>query len=78
MIETAELKGRLKRILRDLYWSAHDEELRRALAALASDFEAWKAGGISSDELSDRIHRFHDGVSREIFNRYNGKMLDVG
>jgi hypothetical protein len=71
-----ELKGRLKRLLREYYWRAHDEELRRALAGLASDFEAWKAGGISGRELSDRIHKFHDGVSREIFNRYDGKMLE--
>jgi hypothetical protein len=72
----AELKGRLKRVLREYYWSAHDEELRRALAGLASDFDAWKAGEISNEELSDRIHKFHNGVSREIFNRYDGKMLE--
>jgi hypothetical protein len=72
-----KLEGRLKPVLREYYWRAHDEELRRALAGLASDFDAWKVGGISKEELSERIHKFHDGVSREIFNRYDGKMLEV-
>ncbi len=72
-----KLEGRLKRVLREYYWRAHDEELRRALAGLASDFDAWKVDGISNEELSERIHKFHDGVSREIFNRYDGKMLEV-
>src|SRR6266542_3559406 len=72
-----KLEGNLQRVLRDYYWRAHDEELHRALAALASDFDAWKVGGISNEELSERIHKFHDGVSREIFNRYDGKMREV-
>jgi len=67
---------RLKRLLREYCSRAHEEELRRALDDLASDFDAWKAGKISGDELSDRIHRFHDGASREIFKTYNTRPIE--
>ena len=67
----AEPTKRLKKLLREYHSRARTEELRRALNGLAGDFEAWKSGEIDSDELSDRIHRFHDGTSREIFKSYN-------
>jgi hypothetical protein len=43
---------------------------------LVGDFDAWKAGKISNGELSDRIHRFYDGTSREIFKSYNDRSLE--
>jgi len=49
---------------------AWERELEQALGLLRSDFEMWKKGEISAFELSDRIHRFHDGRSRELFNMY--------
>ena len=76
MAKRKELKKGLKRVLLDYYWRAHDEELRRALAVLASSFDDWKQGQLSNEDLADRIHKFHNGVSREIYKRYDGKMLE--
>jgi hypothetical protein len=50
---------------------AHEEELRRALEPLAAKFDEWRAGSLSSEELSDEIHAFYRGPRREIFNFYS-------
>jgi hypothetical protein len=34
------------------------------------DFARWRGGEIDPFELSDRIHRFHDGVSRDLYVAY--------
>lgn len=62
--ETAEL--------RELATEAWEAELRDALEALFEDFGRWAEHEVSSFELSDRIHEFHDGISRELYKRYTG------
>ena len=49
---------------------AHEEELRRALAPLAEAFRGWEQCRVSSFELSDLIHDFHQGPARELYARY--------
>ena len=49
--------------------------MRRALLPLAVAFKRWEHGGLDSGELSDLIHRFHQGPAREIFLRYNASNL---
>src|SRR3990172_1874377 len=44
------------------------------LASLADAFDQWKEGKVSSDQIHDMIHEFHQGSSRELFSRYNPKM----
>ena len=61
-----------KRELRELQGVAWDRELGKALKSLRAEFDAWEKGEISALELSDRIHKFHNGRSREIFNTYSG------
>ena len=34
----------------------------------------WDRGDIAAFELSDRIHKFHNGRSRELFNMYSGSL----
>jgi hypothetical protein len=65
-----EYPKQIKRQLRELNEKAHENELNQELAKLALEFEAWKQGRISGDELNDLIHAFHHGPSRELFNRY--------
>jgi hypothetical protein len=68
---------RIKRLLREQAALAHEEELRRALLPLAAAFEEWKKGDLSSGELSVKIHKFHQGPSRQLFNKYNNGPLDT-
>jgi len=65
-----------RRELRELQGLACERELEEALRPLREDFDTWEKGEISAFELSDRIHKFHNGRSRELFNLYSGS-LDV-
>ena len=65
-----------RRELQELQGLAWERELQEALRSLREDFDAWEKKEISAFELSDRIHKFHNGRSRELFNRYSGS-LDV-
>jgi hypothetical protein len=60
----------IKRALRELAGRAYEVELRRALDELGRDFDLWRQGGIDSFELSERVHRFHNGPSRDLYGRY--------
>ncbi len=68
---------RIKRLLRELAAKAHEEELRRALAPLANAFERWARGEADSFEVSDLVHEFHQGPSRELFVRYTRSPHDA-
>lgn len=59
-----------KRKLRELAGVAYRRELGHELAKLDMDFSRWRSGEIDPFELSDRIHRFHDGVSRDLYVTY--------
>lgn len=58
--------------LRELQGLAWERELSEALRSLRQEFDAWEQGEISAFELSDRIHKFHNGRSRELFHTYAG------
>ena len=72
-----DIPKRIKRLLREYAEIAHEEELRRALLPLATAFEEWKKGTVSSGELSVMIHEFHQGSARALFNKYNSTWLDL-
>ncbi len=59
-----------RRKLRELAGVAYQRELASELAKVEMDFARWRAGEISPFELSDRIHRFHDGASRDLYVAY--------
>ena len=65
-----EIPKSVRRQLNALVGVAHEEAMRRALADLAADFDRWRRGEIDSFALTDRIHKFHDGSNREIYNRF--------
>jgi len=60
----------LRHLLPELARQAREEELNRALAALARSFDDWRAGRIESRELNGVIHKFHQRTAREISGRY--------
>jgi hypothetical protein len=59
-----------KRKLRELADLAYRRELGAELAKLEAQFARWRGGELDPFELGDAIHRFHDGVSRELYNLY--------
>ncbi len=65
-----EVPKRIKRQVREWAGIAHDRDLRRALGELRAQFDLWECGEIDSFDLNERVHRFHEDTSREIWKRY--------
>jgi len=63
-----------RRELRELQGLAWERELEEAMQSLRKDFNHWEGGEIAVFELSDRIHKFHNGRSRELYNMYSGSL----
>jgi hypothetical protein len=66
----------MKRLLREWAGIAHDRDLSQALSELHGQFGRWERGEISSFELNEFVHQFHDGASREIWKRYATNQLE--
>lgn len=65
-----ELPKPVRKKLRDLVGIAHERALRRAFDEVAGDFDRWRRGELNSFDLTERVHRFHNGPAREIYNRF--------
>jgi hypothetical protein len=61
----------IKRLLRQWMIEAYERELYRELAKLDQSFSEWRAGKMSSGELSNRVHHYEAGASRELYKHYN-------
>jgi hypothetical protein len=68
---------RIKRLLREYAAAAHEEELRRALLPVAEAVRRWERKELDSGELSEIIHKFHQGPARELWVRYNTTHLEM-
>jgi hypothetical protein len=62
---------RIKRALRELAGEAYEQEMKREVSQLAESFDKWRAGKIDVWELDHRIHQYHNGPARELYNQYN-------
>src|SRR2546428_14059724 len=62
----------IKRALRELAGRAHETLLRRALTDLRREFDAWERSEIDAFELTERVHKFHQGPAQEIYLRFSG------
>jgi hypothetical protein len=56
--------------LRKLAGLAYERELAKALEFLEGNFKQWRKNKISTFELSELIHKFHNGVARELWSFY--------
>ena len=56
--------------LRALTGIAHERELAGALIELEAQFAEWRAGRLSSFDMSDVIHAFHNGRARQLYIFY--------
>ena len=61
----------IRRTLKELSWKSYEIELREHLGNLFNNFKTWDNNKLKSGELSDLIHEFHDGPSREMYKYYN-------
>jgi 5'-deoxynucleotidase YfbR-like HD superfamily hydrolase len=66
-----------KKKLRELAGIANELELDQELEKLYRHFESWRKKEISCFELSDLIHTFHQGASREIWKIYTSSDPDT-
>jgi len=58
------------RRVRELLSIAYERELSNELADLEVSFSDWRRGEINAFDVSQAIHDFHQGVSRELYSRY--------
>ena len=65
-----KLSKKQRRRLRQLAAKCHERELDNAMTELYEEFQKWGGDRISVFELNDKVHEFHDGVSRELYKRY--------
>jgi hypothetical protein len=60
----------IRKLIREYLGKAYENELHRELARLDQSFAEWRAEKIDGWELSDRIHRYEMGPSRELYKKY--------
>lgn len=60
----------LRRLLREWAAQSYEAELGAELNKLANHFDAWKNGKLTSFDLNDKIHEFHDGPHHKLYFRY--------
>jgi len=62
-------KAQIKEV-RKLAGLAYERELAKAAGDLQGQFESWRRGEIDVFKLNERIHQFHDGISRDLYKKY--------
>jgi len=65
-----ELTRAMKRRIRELLHVAHERALSRELTKLESKFGRWHAKEIDAFELGDLVHRFHNDITKELFDTF--------
>ncbi|MEJ2348580.1 MAG: hypothetical protein P8Y03_02210 [Anaerolineales bacterium] len=65
-----KLPKKIRRQITDLEGIAYERELENELHKLAAHFDAWKAKRIDPWELTELIHKFHNGPARELYKQY--------
>lgn len=73
----SKISKKVRQQLRELISAAYTQEISHHLHELALNFDQWRNNKITCWELSDFIHQFHDGISRELFNLYNHSRYDI-
>ena len=56
-----------RKLLRQLSEVAWESELSLCLSELMKEFSAWQGKRMSAFDLSQKIHEFHDGASRNLY-----------
>ena len=65
-----EYPKKIRKELHRLAGIAYDRDMAKAPNELESHFKKWREGELSSHELNDQIHKYHDGIARELWRWY--------
>ena len=77
MKRAVEPSKRINRLLRELADRAYEEALGRELSKLEESFHAWRAGKLAAFDLTQEIHRFHQGPNRELYIHYTSRLHEL-
>lgn len=55
----------------------YERELAKSLESLGDDFKRWRKNRISAFELSEFIHKFHNGPARDLWSFYTSGYLEM-
>ena len=67
-----KMSRKLEKTLRQFAGVAYERELSIATRALQEQFMRWENKEIDIFELNEKIHEFHNGISRKLHSRYVG------
>lgn len=67
-----KMSKKLDKLLRQFAGLAYERELSAAVRVLQDEFLRWENKEIDVFELNERIHEFHNGISRTLYGRYSG------
>ena len=66
----------IKKELKKLSDLAYRRELDKELEKMAKQFDDWRQRRMNCFELNEKIHEFHNGVSRELWSKYESRHED--
>jgi len=67
-----KMSKKLEKMLRQFAEVAYERELSIATRALQEQFVRWENKEIDIFELNEKIHEFHNGISRKLYSQYVG------
>jgi len=68
----------MRKLIQKFAALAYEREISRELTGLYTEFERWQAGEITAADLSERVHRFHQEPSRQVWSRYHTGSIELG
>ncbi len=66
----------VKKELMRLNGVVYERELGKELAVIEGLFQTWRRGEIDAFDLEQKIHEFHQGVARDLFNAFQARTAD--
>ena len=67
-----------KKKVRQLAGIAWERELRDELRGIAAAINEMENGSLSTFDVNDRIHKFHNGASRDLYRQYSESLPWLG
>ena len=61
-----------RKLVRKLAGVAWERQLRDELNSIGCVIAEMQSGDLSPFDVNERVHQFHNGISRELYNLYSG------